>query len=207
MLYFYFDFNDPAKRQPENLVRSLIDQLSSRCAQMPPGLESLYSSCTNGKRQPQASELFKTLHDMMGGFTQTYVVLDALDECLERTKLLSQLEQAKMQEQVSSSLRSMSELAAPGTTPSLDEVRDKIEKRYSTALGQAELAQNSVQGRMLEVQQSSVDYAGQNRLDQIRASMRPAGQVDTSKAAGQVGPGQAAPTAAPTQQNPTPQQN
>ena len=37
----------------------------------------------------------------------------------ERTKLLSQLEQAKMQEQVSSSLRSMSELAAPGTTPSV----------------------------------------------------------------------------------------
>lgn len=33
----------------------------------------------------------------------------------ERTKLLSQLEQAKMQEQVSASLRSMSELAAPGT--------------------------------------------------------------------------------------------
>ncbi|KAL9628246.1 MAG: hypothetical protein Q9164_007348, partial [Protoblastenia rupestris] len=93
VLYFYFDFNDPAKRQPENLVRSLIDQLSSCYAQMPPGLESLYSSCTNGKRQPQASELFKTLHEMMGSFAQTYVVLDALDECLERTKLLTQLEE------------------------------------------------------------------------------------------------------------------
>ena len=93
VLYFYFDFNDPAKQQPENLVRSLIDQLFSRCTHMPSGLESLYSSCTNGKRQPQASELFKTLHEMMGGFTQTYVVLDALDECLERTKLLTQLEE------------------------------------------------------------------------------------------------------------------
>src|SRR3954466_6621886 len=45
----------------------------------------------------------------------------------ERTKLLSQLEQAKMQEQVSASLTSMSELAAPGNPPSLNEVRDKIE--------------------------------------------------------------------------------
>jgi phage shock protein A len=89
----------------------------------------------------------------------------------ERSKLLTQLEQAKMQEQVSASLSSMSQLSAPGTTPSLDEVRDKIEARYAKALGSAELAQNSVEGRMLEVQKSTLDMAGQSRLDQIRASM------------------------------------
>ena len=89
----------------------------------------------------------------------------------ERSKLLTQLEQAKMQEQVSSSLSQMSELSAPGNTPSLDEVRDKIEQRYARALGQAELAGESVEGRMLEVQRSTLDFAGQSRLDQIRASM------------------------------------
>ncbi len=89
----------------------------------------------------------------------------------ERSKLLTQLEQAKMQEQVSASLSSMSELSAPGSTPNLNEVRDKIESRYARALGQAELAQNSVEGRMLEVQQSSLDFAGTSRLEQIRASM------------------------------------
>lgn len=77
-----------------------------------------------------------------------------------------------MQEKVSSSLNQMSELSAPDNTPSLDEVRDKIEKRYTTALGSAELAENSVQGRMLEVQQSATEMAGRNRLDQIRASMK-----------------------------------
>ncbi len=89
----------------------------------------------------------------------------------ERTQLLSQLEQAKMQEQVSKSLSSMSELAAPGNVPSLDEVRDKIESRYAKALGSAELASNSVEGRMLEVEKSTMDVAGQARLDEIRASM------------------------------------
>ena len=89
----------------------------------------------------------------------------------ERSQLLTQLEQAKMQEQVSASLSSMSELSAPGTTPNLNEVRDKIEARYAKALGTAELAQNSVEGRMREVQQSSLQMAGTNRLDQIRASM------------------------------------
>lgn len=89
----------------------------------------------------------------------------------ERTQLLSQLEQAKMQEQVASSLQQMSELTAPGDVPSLGEVREKIERRYATALGQAELASNSVEGRMIEIQKSTLDMAGSARLDQIRASM------------------------------------
>jgi len=101
----------------------------------------------------------------------------------ERTQLLSQLEQAKMQEQAAKSLQQMSEIAAPGNTPSLDEVRDKIEKRYATALGSAELAQNSVQGRMLEVEQATVDMAGASRLEQIRASLGGGG------GAGQLGAG------------------
>ena len=89
----------------------------------------------------------------------------------ERTKLMSQLEQAKMQEHVADSLRQVNELSAPGNTPSLSEVRDKIEARYANALGQAELAQSSVEGRMLEVQKATLDVAGASRLDQIRASM------------------------------------
>jgi phage shock protein A len=89
----------------------------------------------------------------------------------ERTQLLSQLEQAKMQEQVTRSLQSMSELSTSGNVPSLDEVRDKIETRYAKALGGAELAGNSVEGRMLEVEKSTMDVAGHARLDQIRASM------------------------------------
>jgi phage shock protein A len=89
----------------------------------------------------------------------------------ERTKLLSQLEQAKMQETVARSLESMGSLAAPGTTPSLDEVRDKIERRYAVALGRADLASNSVEGRRLEVQKATLDLAGSTRLEEIRASM------------------------------------
>lgn len=111
----------------------------------------------------------------------------------ERTKLLSQLEQAKMQEQVSSNLRQMTETSAPGSTPSLDEVRDKIEKRYSTALGEADLAQNSVQGRMMEVEQASIDAAGSNRLAQLRASMNTDQQQVTGgqqQVTGQQGTGQ-----------------
>jgi phage shock protein A len=93
------------------------------------------------------------------------------DKLAQRTKLLTQLEQAKMQESVSKSLQQMSEMAAPSNVPSLEEVRDKIEQRYATALGQADLASTSVAGRMIEVKRATVDLQGSARLDEIRASL------------------------------------
>ncbi|NKQ58719.1 PspA/IM30 family protein [Amycolatopsis sp. K13G38] len=126
----------------------------------------------------QGIEDLKTLHDQsLQAAAQAKQAVERNATMLqqklaERTKLLSQLEQAKMQEKVSASLNQMSELAAPGNTPSLDEVREKIERRYTTALGSAELAQNSVQGRMLEVQQATTQLAGHSRLEQIRASIK-----------------------------------
>ncbi|OBJ67671.1 phage shock protein PspA [Mycobacterium sp. 1274756.6] len=154
----------------------------------------------------QSVEDLKALHDQAlsaAGQAKKAVEQNAMmlqQKIAERTKLLSQLEQAKMQEQVSASLRSMSELAAPGTTPSLDEVRDKIERRYANALGAAELAQDSVHGRMLEVEQATVQMAGHSRLEQIRASMRgealPAGDTATPPAAAPETP-RSAPAAPP----------
>jgi phage shock protein A len=115
----------------------------------------------------------------------------------ERTKLLNQLEQAKMQERIASSLESMSQLAAPGNVPSLDEVREKIEQRYAAALGRADIAQSSVEGRMLEVERSTLDMAGSSRLEEIRAGMSP-GQAGPSpqRDAVEAGPSKPDPAAA-----------
>ncbi|QDY07121.1 PspA/IM30 family protein [Micromonospora sp. HM134] len=125
----------------------------------------------------QATEDLKTLHDQaLGAAAQARRAVENNSMILqqklaERTKLLSQLEQAKMQESVARSLESMSSMTAPTNTPSLDEVRDRIERRYANAMGRAELAGNSVEGRMLEIQKSTLDSAGSSRLEQIRASM------------------------------------
>ncbi|MBN9611335.1 MAG: hypothetical protein BGO26_10935 [Actinobacteria bacterium 69-20] len=127
----------------------------------------------------QQMEDLKSMHDQAlqaaeqakKAVEQNAVVLQ--QKLAERTKLLSQLDQAKMQEQISASLSSMSQLNAPGTTPSLEEVREKIEKRYANALGATELSKNSVEGRMLEVEMSTIDMAGAARLDQLRAQMHP----------------------------------
>lgn len=135
------------------------------------------SAATQLVTSEQAVEDLKTLHDQaLNAAQQARQAVEnnkmLLEEKLaERTKLLSQLEQARMQETVASSLESMSALAAPGNTPSLDEIRDKIERRYASAMGRAELASDTVEGRMIEVQRTTLDVAGQSRLEQIRSSM------------------------------------
>lgn len=125
----------------------------------------------------QAVEDLKTLHDQSlqaaeqarDAVTNNAAMLK--EKLAQRNKLLTQLEQAKMQESVSASLNQMSELAAPGNVPTLEEVRDKIERRYATALGSADLAATSPEGRMLEVKRATADLAGSARLAEIRASL------------------------------------
>lgn len=88
----------------------------------------------------------------------------------EKTKLLSQLDQAKMQERMTSAMASMTATVGEDV-PTLDEVRRKIEKRYAQALGAAELQTDSVDQKMLEVEQASVDYEAAARLDEIRSQL------------------------------------
>jgi phage shock protein A len=109
----------------------------------------------------------------------------------ERQKLLSQLDQAKMQEQMNRAMATLSE-AVGQDVPTLDEVRDKIEARYAKALGTSELQGQSVERRMLEVEQAAMSSEAQARLAEIRSSLglaapapapsEPAPQVETGEA-------------------------
>ncbi len=88
----------------------------------------------------------------------------------ERNKLLSQLDQAKMQEQVNKAMASLSETVGEDV-PTFDEVREKIEARYAKAKGMSELTESSVESRMLEVEQAAANSEAQARLAQIRAQL------------------------------------
>ena len=93
VLYFYFDFNEIEKQKHGKMIRSLVSQLSSQCANTRKVLESLYSSCRDGKQQPTESSLLAALYQMIEQFEDVYVILDALDECLERQELLASIQQ------------------------------------------------------------------------------------------------------------------
>src|SRR5207244_8269192 len=85
----------------------------------------------------------------------------------ERQKLLSQLDQAKMQEQMNKAMATLPETVGQDV-PTLEEVRDKIERRYAKALGTSELQGQTVESRMLEVEQATMNQEAQQRLAQIR---------------------------------------
>ncbi|MBI2708644.1 MAG: PspA/IM30 family protein [Actinobacteria bacterium] len=88
----------------------------------------------------------------------------------ERQKLLSQLEQAKMQETMNTAMAQLSETVGQDV-PTFNEVRDKIEQRYAKAKGMGELQGESVESRMLEVEQAAQNTEAQVRLSQIRAQL------------------------------------
>lgn len=88
----------------------------------------------------------------------------------DRQKLLGQLDQAKMQEQLNKAMSTLSETVGEDV-PSFDEVREKIEARYAKAKGMSELTESSVESRMLEVEQASRNTEAQARLERLRAEM------------------------------------
>jgi phage shock protein A len=88
----------------------------------------------------------------------------------ERQKLLSQLDQAKMAEQMNRAMESMSAEVGQDV-PTLDEVRSKIETRLARAHGATELERDSVQGRMLEVEQATAASQASARLSEIRSKL------------------------------------
>jgi phage shock protein A len=109
----------------------------------------------------------------------------------ERQKLLSQLDQAKMAEQMNRAMESMSAEVGQDV-PTLDEVRAKIETRLARAQGTTELERESVQGRMLEVEQAAAASQASARLSEIRSKLgieAPAAEAGGSQTASAVGAG------------------
>ena len=52
-------------------------------------MADLYSHCGNGYQQPSLDDLHNVLEKILGGFNSAYLILDALDECSERDKMLA----------------------------------------------------------------------------------------------------------------------
>ena len=97
--------------------------------------------------------------------------LNLQKQLAERSKLLSQLDNAKMQERMNAALKQMNELQPKGDVPTLAEVRDKIETRYAKALGESEIRTDSVGSKMMEVEKAQLDAEAASRLDALRVGL------------------------------------
>ncbi|SPJ83699.1 related to ankyrin repeat [Fusarium torulosum] len=91
-LSFFFDFNDPGKQRLENLLRSLAAQLYRSGNKATRSLDDLFASHNTGEKQPDTSALSACVNTMIGTIGKAYIIIDALDECTERSELIQWLE-------------------------------------------------------------------------------------------------------------------
>ena len=88
----------------------------------------------------------------------------------EKQKLLSQLDQAKMQEEMNAAMSQLQETVGDDV-PTLNEVQQKIEARYAKAKATSELQDISVESSILEVEQATANVEAQSRLSELRTEL------------------------------------
>jgi phage shock protein A len=88
----------------------------------------------------------------------------------EKSKLVSQLEQAKMLEEMNSAMQQLNESVGEDV-PTLREVEEKIEARYAKAKASSELQETSVESSVLEIEQATANVEAQGRLSQLRSEL------------------------------------
>ena len=90
----------------------------------------------------------------------------------QEDQLLLQATQAEMQHRTADSVASL-EGVGGGDSPTFDEIRAKIEGRYTTALGRQELAEatGATSSAQLDAAALTRESEGRSKLEQIRASM------------------------------------
>ena len=95
MAYFYFDFRDVRKQSRDDLLRSLLIQLSAHSDPFCDILSRLYAEYGKGTRQPSDRDLLHCLKDMLTLPDQcpVYLIFDALDECPDTSGIPTAREQ------------------------------------------------------------------------------------------------------------------
>lgn len=84
ILYYFFDFNDIEKQSPDNMIHSLILQLSCECEDAGGHLKNLFQKHRKDDSKPSIQALCATFQAMLHEAVEPMIILDALDECKAR---------------------------------------------------------------------------------------------------------------------------
>ncbi|KAF2175541.1 hypothetical protein K469DRAFT_610300, partial [Zopfia rhizophila CBS 207.26] len=89
--YFFFDFTTQDKQIVGLLLRSLLSQIMVQNQGILEPVQSLFTRNRGGFQRPGSKVLLSILHSILKAAGETYLILDALDECSERAELLEVL--------------------------------------------------------------------------------------------------------------------
>lgn len=89
----------------------------------------------------------------------------------DASRLLTEIETARMQERVADALAGLDGAAPTGADPTLGEIRSRVDRRIALAAARAELAGSGPAARMLEIERAGLEEAGRQKLDGIRRAV------------------------------------
>ncbi|KAF4472106.1 ankyrin repeat [Fusarium albosuccineum] len=79
--FIYFNFQRRNEQGTEDLLASLLKQLSQGLSCVPDALKSLYAKYEHANDRPSIQEMSQTLQAVVRLFSTTFIIIDALDEC------------------------------------------------------------------------------------------------------------------------------
>jgi hypothetical protein len=114
--YLYCNFRRQDEQKADDLLISLLKQLSQERASLPDSVKALYKKHKDKRTRPSFDEISKTLQSVAIMFSRVFIIIDALDECRTtdgcRTRLLTEifLTQAKSRANVFATSRFLPEV-------------------------------------------------------------------------------------------------
>ena len=85
LAYIYCNCRDQAAQTEVNLIACLLKQLVQQRGHAPESLVGLYTGCPSRASVPSLDEIFSILISYISTFSRVFVLVDALDECLDQS--------------------------------------------------------------------------------------------------------------------------
>jgi hypothetical protein len=79
--YLYCNFRRKDEQKAEDLLASLLKQLSQERSSLPDSVKFLYDKYKEKRTRPDLDEISKTLQSIASMFSRVIIIVDALDEC------------------------------------------------------------------------------------------------------------------------------
>lgn len=79
--YIYCNFNRQDEQKAQDLLSSLLKQLSQKRASVPDAVNDLYKRYKTASTRPRFDEISKALRSVVSTYSDVFIVVDAIDEC------------------------------------------------------------------------------------------------------------------------------
>ncbi|OQE20243.1 hypothetical protein PENFLA_c017G09099 [Penicillium flavigenum] len=91
--YIYCNYNRQDEQKVQDLLSSLLKQLSQKRKSVPDAIKELYARYKATSTRPRFDEISKALQSVTSMYSDVFIVVDALDECEPtcRTRLLDEM--------------------------------------------------------------------------------------------------------------------